>query len=334
MAGKPSFQDHVKALDKLPAAGVACIYGPSEFLAGRAIAQLRLRAERRGAAYTSLEAGSLDELAVVSMGEQGSLFEPSTLYIVRRCEQAKALPRVLKSLSKAPSGDAGNLIAFVYKGESPAAPLKTELSRLGAQLVPCFDPWPNEMAPIVQQIALERGLKLAREATALLLDSVGADLVKLDNELAKAALVHGQDGAEVNVTAAMLAPQLGVIREDDAYKLDRLLLQGAWGRAHALANDLMERGERATALVGVLANHCRNALRVTDALKRGVRPADVTSSLRMPAFVAKAYVQSLAGADPARYARALAACGDADARLKSSRVDEGLLVASIIDALA
>ena len=96
----------------------------------------------------------------------------------------------------------------------------------------------------------------------------------------------------------------------------------------------MERGERATALIGVLGNHCRNALRVTDAMRRGARGADAAASLRIPAFVARAYVQGLAGADPDRYARALARCADADIRLKSSRIDEGLLIAAIIDELA
>lgn len=323
-----SYRDHLSAWQPLERAkgwpeGVAFVYayGTSEYLLRRVVTQLKAKAEAsRGAPTTSLEATTLNEAMIESMSQQGSLFEPSTLFVLQRCEQAKSLARLLKLVP--PSDGSGNLVCFVHKGETPLAPVRPELTRIGAKLVPCFDPWASDVPPLIPAMAKEHGLTLKPDAVHAMMEAIGGDLVKLDHELVKLALVHA--GRTEPLGAAEVAPLLGLLREDDAFHLDRLLLSRQGAKAQALAMDLIERGEKGLALLGIIAHHCRNAAKVCEG-----KPGEA----RMPQFLLKNYQSALRGVDPRRYHAALAKCHDVDATLKSRPYDESLVIAGLIDAL-
>jgi hypothetical protein len=124
MAGKrPTYRDHLSALAPLvksatlpESARVICLFGPSEYLLNHTIALLKERAERGGAHYNGIEATSMNEQLVACMGDQGSLFEPATLYVIRRTEQAKSLPKLMKALQ--PGG--ANVRASSTKARAPS----------------------------------------------------------------------------------------------------------------------------------------------------------------------------------------------------------------------
>ena len=107
-----------------------------------------------------------------------------------------------------------------------------------------------------------------------------------------------------------------------------------WAKVQALDDNLLHRGEKPTALLGILANHCRNTLRIAEALRCGARPQDLgAAGLRMPPFLVKTYAQQLQGADPRRYARALIQCRSVDALLKSTPLADTLQIASVLAVL-
>jgi len=333
---KASFRDHAGALHALyEGSGLAArpralvVYGTSEFLLNRSIETLRARAVAGGAVAASIEATTLTEPTLHALCSQTSLFEPETFYVIRRCEQARKLP---KQLELAPAGAGlGNRLCFVYKGESLPAALRNELGRLDAKAIPCFDPWPSEMKEVITTLSASLGLKLKPDAVQLLIDTGGADLVKQHNELRKIALIVA--GEEVRpLTAADLAPYLGMLREDDAFQLDRLLLARQWAKALTLTDNLLQRGEKELALLGILASHCRNVIRVAEA--RSLPPDRLAASVRLPAFILKTYTQHIGPrTDTRAYARALALCQETDVLLKSTPISGGLLLARIIDTL-
>ncbi len=338
---KPVFRDWQAAAgtigqgERLTAAkGFVCIYGTSEFLLNHTVALARRHAaDTLGLAVTGLEAPTLNPGTFNNLLGQASLFDPATAYVIRRAEQLKSLGTLLKAVKgKDPTP---NLLLFVHKGEGPLAAAKTELERLGAGVVPCFDPYDNEVPLLARQLAKARGINLAGAAAELLLDSTGTDLGRLDNELQKLGLIFAdRAGKGVEISAAEVAPHLGMLREDDAFQLDRLLLARQTAKAHALAGSLLRRGDKGLALVGILASHCRNALRCIDLMGRGVSPGELPSALRLPPFIAKNYAQALRGADPRRYARGLSRCQEADVFLKTSRLSEDLCLAYVLEALA
>lgn len=312
--------------------GFLCVYGTSEYLLNHTVDLVRRRAAAAGWAMTSFEAPTLQAATFGNLLGQASLFEPATAYIIRRAEQLKSLGTLLKAVKgKDPTN---NLLVFVHKGEAPLAATKTELERLGAIAIPCFDPYPNEVPMLARQMAKAHGLNLAASATDFLMESTGADLAKLDNELLKLALVfaaRADDGQEIAATE--LAPHLGMLREDDAFQLDRLLLARQTAKAHALAGALLRRGEKGLALLGILASHCRNALRCIELQAKGVPASELPAAMRLPPFIAKNYAQALRGVDPSRYARCLGRIQEADVFLKTSGLSEDNCLAYVLEAL-
>ncbi len=341
-ARKVSFRDHLAAIKDLRSNGAAwpvvCVVGTSDFLAQRTVDILRQQAEATGAHCSSLEAVSLQETTVVSLGSQSSLFEPATLYVLRRCEQAKEkLPKLLHQLP--PPTQLANRLCLVYRGESLPAALRTELDRLGAKQIGCFDPWPNELSQVLEHIASDHELALQADASELLLQTHGTDLAKLNNEIAKLRWIIAPAPGDASaprrpLAAATIAPHLGLLREDDAFTLDRLLLQRKWPQAQALSTALLARGEKALALLGIVAGHCRHALLVSEALARGVPQHDVGTAVRLSPTTLKAYLQAFGRSTDTRpYLQALHLCQETDVRLKSGRIDEGLLIGRIIATL-
>lgn len=342
---RAAFRDHLSALQKelgdgpdLPKqASIVVLYGSSEYLLGRTLDLIRKRATQCEMPQLAMDASTISDALITQIAGQSSLFDPATLYVLRRVEQARSLPKLLKGI---PATGCANRLVLVYRGDTPPAPLKAELTRLKAKLIPCFEPWPNELAQVTTFIAQDLGLKLKPDAVNLLIELNGAELSKHANELAKLSLLF--KGAADNgtpLTAGDIAPHLGMLRDDDAFQLDRLLLQKDFAKAQALATSLVARGEKGLALLGILAGHCRNVLKITDAQSRGVPTAELGNVVRLPPFILKTYTQHLGNggasrADTRRYSQTLALCQETDRLLKSSSTPEDLLISRVIDALA
>jgi DNA polymerase III delta subunit len=325
-AGKRSYRDHAPALKALTGAKalppVVLVYGKSEYLLGESVRVLRAKAAAAGAVTQACEAPALTEATVAALGGQASLFEPATLFLVRRVETAKSLPKLLALLPA--GGPRANLLLLVLASDNVPAPLKAELDRLGAALVPCVDPWPSEAPQALAAVAESLGLKLRPDAVQLLLAAHGVDLVKQHNELARVALALGASATAAPLSAEALAPHLGMLREDEAFQLDKLLLARQWAKAQALASALLARGEKPLALLGILASHCRTAIRVAEG-----------AEVRLPPFVLKGFEQAIRRGTPTeKYQRALAICQETDLKLKSSRVSEELLLGRVLAALS
>ena len=96
------------------------------------------------------------------------------------------------------------LVCALLLGEGPQTGLKSELDRLKAKAVPCFEPWPSEMPEAVQAIAESLGLRFAADAVQLLIDAHGNDLVKHRNEIQKLAFL--MPNAERSLTASEMMP--------------------------------------------------------------------------------------------------------------------------------
>lgn len=336
---RPSFKDYTLSLRTLgdwqglgKTTRLLLAYGPNEFLLNRTVAMLR---ERTGPALnaqvTSVEATDVELEDLLAMAQQDSLFEPSTVYVLRRVEQARGLPGLLKRLSPA---HVHNHLALIYRGESPPAPLRHEVTRLGGKDLPCFDPFPSEVTQAIGAIAKSHAVKLTPDATDYLARAVGPDLVKLDHELRRLAWLRAGSAAD---DAAMTAAELdvGLLREDEAFKIGQLLTEGRWSQAHLLVNDLLTRGESSIAILGLLAAHCRHALRITAGRRAGVASEKIASTLKAPPSVARLYAQNARSlGEPRQYRRALELCQATDFHLKSSKVPESLLLGRIIDALS
>lgn len=339
---KPGFRDYIQALKLLGSdRGVNnnhffFIYGKAPWLEQEAVRTLRQSALRNDLATATLEGKEVSENMLNQMFSQSSLFEPATLYIINKAEQAKPLLSALtpgKGKESTSENEIANKIVLVFSGDKMPAAIAPLLSQKGSVDIPCFAPWPNEMPRAIENFAELEGLRIDNDGIQAILETLGNDLQKIKNELVRIAL-HYADEAEKTLTRSDIAPFLGALKEEDIYQLDRYLLEKKWALAHALIVSLLERGEKPLSVLAMLSNHCRNVLNICDGMAKGFTASEISARTRLPQFIMKNYLQAVKGVPVSGYNAALAACHRADRTFKSRPLDQSLVLAGIISHLA
>lgn len=328
MAKHASIRDFRQALDRLSVARLGVCFGSCSYLVDRGIAAF-MAAGPKDALSSSLEANSLSAEQWTSLLEQPSIFEPKTNYLLRRCDRPAKLKELIEIFFATPSTHRALLVTSTET-------LPSEIAQLSRQqqlaVIPCLEPWPNEIPALAEDMLKAEGLLLGRDALHALLAHTGPDPMLLFNEIKKLKMIFRQQ--EGSLGAQDLAPYLGLLREDDAFALSSLLLKREWNKAHALLVSLLARGTEPLPLLGVIAAHCRHAIRIAVGTSQGRSPRDLAQEIRLPPSVFREYSQSCYRQSPTPYLRCLARCRETDTLLKSQRIDPGLLLARLIDSLA
>jgi len=270
--------------------------GSSDFLRMRAISNISQRWQHGTESEAPcIELASLDPVGFRSLWAQQSLFEPKVLYVLRRCDKNAKLAAWLKDIKELNS--IKTHIVFEFVDKIPAE-LNRQFARLEALWIPCVEPESaTEFAKLIIQMAKREGVVLAEDAVRLLLDAMGLDLAKLHNEITKIGLVYQSHGKPLR--ASDIAAIIGSLREDHVFELFHLLRQRQRAKAQLLIDQLLERGEKSIALIGILSRFAR------EQINRGSQ----------------------------RALRALNLCSQADLLVKSTKVGEALLLGAIVDAL-
>ncbi len=245
----------------------------------------------------SIEVSETQQSEFRSLWSQVSLFESKTLFICRRSQQNRAFGSWLSEIKSVQ--DIKSNFVFEFSEKLPADVAK-QLSRLGVVMVSCVEPSATqEFERVAESFCRRRSLSLAPDAIKLVVDSMGHDLAKIENQIDILSLqFHG-----VNRTLSRIdvASSIGTLREDDVFELFDALRRNNLAEAHLLSEAFIDRGESAIALTGIFARFAREQLEKGGS-RKGMGP--------------------------------LSACASADRRLKSSRVDESLIISSIIDSFA
>ncbi len=332
---KPGFSDYVSALKLLKSGkflaecNVILLYGKSPWLVQEAVQTVRQTARKSDLAIAALEPKEITEGRLTDMFGQSSLFESSTLYIVNKADQAKLL---IAKLAKTDISQITNKLVLVMSADRIPAGLTKSLAGNACTEVPCFPPWPNEMARAIQSFASFEGLNIDSGGIQVILETVGNDLQKVKNELVRMSQHLGP--VEKVLTKDDIAPFIGAMKEDDIYQLDKYLLDKKWPLATSLIFQLIERGEKPLSVLAMLANHCRNVLNVCDGISKDFTPFEIGSRTRLPAFIMKTYLQSARSVRVSAYTKALSTCHLADRTFKSTAIDERLVLGQIVAALA
>jgi len=327
---RPTYQSYLKSFKSVLQAKtlphLVAALGSSDALNSRTLAVLSGRLKKQNMTVTSIEAESLSAAKLGELVRQRSLFEPKSAYLVRRVDRAKQFPKLLGELETTDLSATHLLLS----GEGFPVALEKEITRLGGVAIVSADPWPSEMPDVIFGLAQEKGLSLDRSAVALLLEAVGNDIGRLDNELGKLALIAGKESPVLK--GSDIASHLGFLREDHAFRLDQYLLERDYARAEALCFDLLHRGEQAIQILWILTNHFRKAINAAHLVKKGASAKDISFKLRLPPMVAKSYQSYVGRGDTRRFASGLAACQLADVQLKTSAMDDFVILSSVISS--
>ncbi|MFN8162992.1 MAG: hypothetical protein U0R26_04020 [Solirubrobacterales bacterium] len=155
-------------------------------------------------------------------------------------------------------------------------------------------PKAREMPPALVVEAQRRGFRLELAAARVLVDRMGANPVRLANELDRLALWAG-DGGEVS--SADLDEMIADTSEAAVWSLSDALLEGDAASALRIGEQLIEQGENVTGLIYGLASRLRSACAAAGMLEEGIAPKQVESSLKMHPYAAKQLVARLRDTD-------------------------------------
>jgi DNA polymerase III delta subunit len=284
--------------------------------------------EAKSWAIERWEAPQVNAERFLQASAAASLFDPETLTFINQAQGKNDLLSHLSAVKQAK--DIQNPVCLLWRGGDIGVKVQKELTRLDAYVLHCDEPAPWEFRDFVVDRAQYYQLKLQHEIADILLDAIGTDLFKLDNEMNRISLTLTGPGQSGIVSAEALRPLLGFLREDHIFKLDQFLCQEAYGKALLLLKDLLDRGEKALSLLAILAMHCRKALQIQAGVRTGQNPAEMARTLRLPPTVIQTYMGYVQRRPPQGFAKALRLCHEADRRLKSRGEGEEIWLNQIV----
>jgi DNA polymerase-3 subunit delta len=165
----------------------------------------------------------------------------------------------------------------------------------------------------VQRAGGAHGARLDREAARLLVDRVGADLGRLDSELAKLAIGHETIGPE------RVAELVGATREEEVWSIQAALLsEGPEAVLRRLAMILGNaKGDQTVVVFFAAMDLCRKLHAASEALRQLMNPAEVAKRLRLWGPSQQLVMTTARTIDPAQAAGLLTLAVEADRRSKS-----------------
>ncbi|HEY8346599.1 MAG TPA: DNA polymerase III subunit delta [Symbiobacteriaceae bacterium] len=148
-------------------------------------------------------------------------------------------------------------------------------------VVECRPLQEREAIPWVEHRALIYGKRMDQEAARMLVERMGNDLQRLDNELQKLALYVGDVPA---ITARDVEAVVGGITETQIYQLTDAVVLKQRPQALLLLEQILRQVDHPLQVVAALANRFRQLLTVRALVDRGVSRKEGPALARMKPF--------------------------------------------------
>jgi DNA polymerase-3 subunit delta len=260
--------------------------------------RLRARAEREGgsAALEVFEPGEgrgmPDHEALLAAIPAMSLMDSRRYLLADGIERwrEKQLGPVLEALKELPP----DLTLVLICRDKPPAKLVKAVRSAAGEVHEFEAPKARDMPRVLSGEAPRLGFRLDSAAARMLVERMGANPVRLRNELERLALWAGE-GGEVNVAA--LTEMISDTSEAAVWSLSDALIEGDAAAAMRIGERLIGQGENVTGLIYGLASRLRSAYTAAAQLEEGIPAQQVESSLKMHPYAAKQLVRRLGGTD-------------------------------------
>jgi DNA polymerase III subunit delta len=212
-----------------------------------------------------------------------------------------------RAVIEALSGLPEDLTVVLIVHGKPAATLAKAVRDAGGEVLTFEAPRQRDLPRQLAAEAQERGFRLEPAAARLLVERMGADPLRLSNELDRLALWAGEGG---EVGADDLEAMVSDTSEAAVWALSDALLEGDAETALAISERLLAQGENVTGLVYGLASRLRKATAALERLEAGEPPKQVESELGMHPYAAKQLLSRLRDCSPEQLRDATAALAD------------------------
>ena len=180
-------------------------------------------------------------------------------------------------------------VVLIARAKAPAKLAKAVKAAKG-EIHEFEAPKARDMPRLLVGEAKDLGFALEPAAARILVDRMGANPVRLRNELGRLVLWAGEGG---QVTAADLDAMVSDTSETAVWALSDALLERDPAKASRLAEQLISQGESVTGLIYGLASRLRKACAAATQLEEGVPPKQVEAGLGMHPYAARQLVARL-----------------------------------------
>jgi DNA polymerase III subunit delta len=273
--------------------------------------RLRTRAERDGG-VASLQVfepgegrGAPDHEALLGAIPAMSLTESRRYLLVDGVERWR--DRQLEAVAAALAGLPPDLsVVLIARAKAPAKLVQAVKAAKG-EIHEFEAPKARDMPRLLIADAERLGFRLDPAAARMLVDRMGANPQRLNNELERLALWAGEGGA---VDAADLGAMIADTSEAAVWALSDALLERDAAAALRIAERLISQGENVTGLIYGLASRLRKACAAAAMLEEEMPAKQVESSLGMHPYAAKQLVRRLQNVDASELQEALIALAD------------------------
>lgn len=180
-------------------------------------------------------------------------------------------------------------VVLIARAKAPAKLAKAVKAAQG-EIHEFEAPKAREMPRQLVGDAKRLGFALEPAAARILVERMGANPVRLRNELERLALWVGDGG---QVTAVDLDAMVSDTSEAAVWALSDALLERDPAKAASIAERLISQGESVTGLIYGLASRLRKACAAATQIEQGVPPKQVESGLGMHPYAARQLVARL-----------------------------------------
>jgi DNA polymerase-3 subunit delta len=260
--------------------------------------RLRARAEREGGSAT-LEVfepgegrGMPDHEALLGAIPAMSLMESRRYLLADGIERwrDRQLEPVLAALGELPPD---LTLVLICRDKAPAK-LAKAVKAAGGEVHQFEAPKARDMPRVLLAEAERLGFRLEPAAARLLVERMGANPVRLRNEVERLSVWAGESG---QVGVADLEEMIADTSEAAVWSLSDALIEGDAAAALRIGERLIGQGENVTGLIYGLASRLRGACAAAAQLAEGIPPKQVESSLKMHPYAAKQLVSRLRDAN-------------------------------------
>lgn len=273
--------------------------------------RLRARAERDGGAasleiFESSEGrGAPDHEALLAAIPAMSLTESRRYLLADGVERWRdpQLDAVAEALGKLPPDLSVVLIA---RAKAPAK-LTRAVKAAKGEIHEFEAPKARDMPRVLVGEAKRLDFDLDGAAARMLVERMGANPQRLQNELERLALWAGRGG---EVSAADLDAMITDTSEAAVWALSDALLERDAASALRISEQLVGQGENVTGLIYGLASRLRKACTAAAMLEEGIPTKQVESGLGMHPYAAKQLVRRLQGVEAEDLRQATIALAD------------------------
>jgi DNA polymerase-3 subunit delta len=279
--------------------------------------RLRARAEREGgdAALEVFEPsegrGMPDHEALLATIPAMSLMDSRRYLLADGIERwrDKQLQPVIEALGELPP----DLTLVLICRDKPAAKLVKAVKAVKGEVHEFEAPKARDMPRVLVGEAQGLGFRLDPGAARMLVERMGANPVRLRNELERLALWAGEGG---EVDGEALTEMISDTSEAAVWSLSDALIEGDAATAMRIGERLIGQGENVTGLIYGLASRLRSACVAAAQLEEGIPSQQVASSLKMHPYAAKQLVGRLQGTDLASLRLAMETLADLELWLR------------------